>query len=293
MSSRAERVYPRDCSFLLTIPIRREDFLDDIRTADKDFLIPYRGTGRSEEAEWLEYRSTASEVEAFLGELRRQGVGVVPRATLHDWKRAQETSKVIVLFAHWRNGLVRLGEVRWAEFEALRTAAASEDGVVERMRRIAVETSGDRAKAVEQINLLLVHGQLGRHPWFGQEVNQKRASPEHWVYMNRRFLEAALPGVFGRSTSVEFAEGFVGIDQVSANVLADYRGVFDLSVCNSILLGELINTNAVHCLPVATRLPATVAFRLIFYRALFELLREGRPYVPTIVDLRRRLVEGL
>ena len=293
MSSRAERVYPRECSFLVTIPLRLDEFLDDIRRADKDFLGPFRGTGRSPDAEWLDYRPTASEVQVFLSELERQGVSVAPRATLDDWKRAQQTSKVIILFAHWRNGLIRMEEVRWREFDALTTEPANSDSAVEQMRRIAEKTSGDRAEAVKQINRLLVYGQLGRHPWFGLEVNQLRASDEHCVYMNRRFLEAALPGMFGRHTSVEFAEGFVSIDRVASSVLRDYRGVFDLSVCSSVLLGELIHLNAEHCQPVAARLPATVAFRIIFYRALFELLKEGRPYIPTIVDLRRRLVEGL
>jgi hypothetical protein len=294
MSWSAEKVYPCDCTFLLTIPTNRDEFCADLRDKEKDFLhAHYRDSRLSDDAKWRTYKPTADDMNALIHWLRRKNVRVIARATLADWRRAQEISKVIILFAHWRSGIIRPEEVRWTELDTSVLQSRTEDAVVECVRRTVVEAKGDQAKVVKGLNHILLNGQLGPHPWFGKGLNQIPASPEHRAYINRKFLDEALPNAFGRNTCVEFADGLTGIETIASNAMRSFNGVFDLSVCNSILLGELIKGYASDCLTAATRLPAMVDFRIIFYRALFKLLKQGRHYVSTLKELRERLVQCL
>ncbi len=287
MNSSAEKVYPRDCAFLLAIPTDRERFAMDLHDPAKDFLQGhFRDSALSDEAKWHAYEPTADDLNSLMQFLRRKKVRVIANATLADWRQTQEVVKVIVLFAHWRSGLIHDREVRWGDFELLQMGQHPENGILGRLREITEQASGDHAAIVKRLNQILLEGQLGPHPWFGQGLNQRPASAEHRVFINRKLLEAALPAVFGRSTSVEFNDGLIDIETIAGFASARFTGVIDLSVCNSVLLGELIKDRAPHCLAVSTRLPARVDFRLVFYRALFDLLGSGRPYVSSLEELR-------
>ena len=290
----AEKIYPDDCAFLLAIPTDREGFAKDLHDPAKDFLqAHFRDSALSDEAKWRTYEPTAEDLNSLLRFLGRKKVRVMANATVADWQRTQEVAKVVILFAHWRSGTIRDAEVQWSKINLLELGSKTENGILGRVRQILKEARGDQATLVTKLNQMLLEGQLGPHPWFGKGLNQRAASPEHRLFINRKFLDEALPGVFGRNTSVEFSDGLISIETIASCALPSFTGVIDLSVCNSILLGELIKCYAPRCLTVSTRLPARVDFRIIFYRALFDLLAQGRPYVSTLEDLRRRLARLL
>ncbi len=293
MSPRDERVWPRDCAFLISIPTTKSQFLEDLARTDKDFVrLHYSDVDISEETKWLAYKPTADDVEKLLVGLEKRNVNVVRGATLADWVIAQGTAKVIVLFTHWRSGLVRFDDVRWERLDKANSeqnkCGASE--IVRLVVDLFRTNTGDRSKIVERLNDVLLNEQLGEHPWFGTGPNQLAASTEHRVHANRAFLDEAFPGAFGRSTSVELADGLVEVDCIADGVPRTFTGVLDLSVCSSVLLAEMIKARARNCLVVAPKLPALVSFRTVFYRGLFKLLGRGRPYVPAMEELRRRML---
>jgi hypothetical protein len=294
MHQSAEKIFPRDCAFLLTLPTGRDEFFTDFRDPLHDFLrSQYANSPLSAEEAWNVYKPVAAGLLSLLQFLEAKGVRVVPRSTFAEWIALQESHKVVVLFAHWRNGLIRQGDVQWPVIDAIARDGNDANPIKEKVRSIAVDFLQDRKSFVASLNRLLLDGQLGDHPWFGRGANQVPASPEHRLFMNREFLDKALPGIFGENASVEFADGLVGIEAIARNASPSFRGIFDLSVCNSILLGELIKSHAPRCLVVATKIPALVGFQIAFYRALFEFLVSGRPYISAFEELLSRILVDL
>jgi hypothetical protein len=113
------------------------------------------------------------------------------------------------------------------------------------------------------------------------------------MFLRRKILERGMPGILSNGASVEFRDGLVMIETLAKSVDVDYAGMLDLSVCNSILLGELIKLRAPNCLVAATELPALVDFRFMLYRSLFQLLKHGAPYLETLTRLREELVRSI
>lgn len=286
-----KRVYPKDCSVLMTLPVTREDFFSDLQNGRKDFLRSQNfDSAYSNQEKWDGFKKRAADdVLKMIDCLREQGVNVILRATLKDLVAVQRKSKVIVLFAHWRSGLaLREEDIRWEKIGDVSMLPA-----LSPVRRLleASSTAALRKKITRRLNEILPTEALCSHPWFGQGPNQRPATEEHRVYLNRKFLDKQFPGVFGPNTSVEFADGLAPIEMVAGSFARTFQGIVDLSVCNSILLGELIRTQSPKCLIVATRLPADAPFRAIFYRFLFKGLRGGRPYIPVVDELRSSIKE--
>jgi hypothetical protein len=91
---------------------------------------------------------------------------------------------------------------------------------------------------------------------------------------------------------VEFTSGLVPVETVAASVHGEYNGVFDLSVCTSVMLAEMIKEIAPDCLVAAVDLPSIVDFRVEFYRGLFKMLR-GKPFLTTAAELREAILQDL
>lgn len=278
------RIYPKNCSVLVAIPVTREDFFSDLQNERKDFVraLYLHSTACCEE-KWRSFKQTADDVASLMNLLRKQGVNVISRATINELVAAQRKSKVIVLFAHWRSGELRAEDILWDRIGDVSMLPPL--GPV----RPLLEAScviARRKNITQRLNEVLRTQALCSHPWFGEGPNQKPASEEHRVYLNRKVLDKQFPGVFGPNASVEFADGLVPIDVVANSFSNSFKEILDLSVCNSILLGELVKIQSPNCLVVATRLPASVTYQTIFYQSLFKGLTGGQPYIQTIDELR-------
>lgn len=282
-----KRVYPQDCSFLVTIPVTREEFFSDLGDERKDFVRNLRlRFRRSDEETWALFEPAATHVAELMDFLRKQGVNVVSRARLNDLVAAQQAGHVIVLFAHWRTGELRADDIRWDQIG--NTSVLPSLNPIRPLLEAAA-MAVDKKSSTGKLNEVLRTQALCMHAWFGEGPNQKQATEEHRVYLNRKVLDEQFPGIFGPSASIELADGLASLDAV-ANCFTDrFQEILDLSVCNSILLGELVKMRSPRCLVVATRLPASVIYRAVFYRSLFKALHRGRPYIPTMEKLRAKI----
>jgi hypothetical protein len=84
------------------------------------------------------------------------------------------------------------------------------------------------------------------------------------------------PQAFCGGPGVEFWGGFEDIATITAQVPSSYKGVFDLTVCNSLLLAESLHLRAPRCLVLATSDRTYPETRLPIYLALLRLLATGR-----------------
>jgi hypothetical protein len=286
-------VYPADCAFAVTVPTTQREFVSDLHDERKDFVRGFfADSPLADEDKWRLYQPRANAMNRLLARLQQQRVTVVRRATLADWRDVQRTTAVAILFSHWRSGLLHAGDICWTTLRRLMTGIPRVGDTPE--SRIAAASDGeheaDEAQIVDRLNHILLTRTLGEHPWLTSRPEIIAASAEHRVYMNRRFLAQSFPGAFRGDTSVEFADGLRCLDDVAAVTEPGFTGVIDLSVCNSVLLAEMIKQRAPRCLVVTTQTPAVMEYRVTFYGAVFERLRKGRPYIATLTELRRRLI---
>jgi len=91
-------IKPRDCILAFGIPTSRDDFMKDRESEDKDFAKTITGNWRQYETMIM---SVLQEVELVVKEL---GVKVIHKLTLGGFGELfrENTTKIIVLFAHWK-----------------------------------------------------------------------------------------------------------------------------------------------------------------------------------------------
>ncbi len=204
--------------------------------------------------------------------------------------------KVTVLFAHWRSSEFYEEDVNWETLsERFRNWGSwgSEIGLNGVANNLLIhDFPEDKIAVLADLNRAVSQA----YPFESRQKEPRiRLAPtrEHQMYYRRKALDARLPGCFRNGASVEFANGLMMIEAFAAALTSTYVSLIDLSVCNSILLGEMIKARAPNCLAIGTELPAIVEFRLMFYECLFGLLRDGRSYLDTATKLRQELVRSL
>jgi hypothetical protein len=105
--------------------------------------------------------------------------------------------------------------------------------------------------------------------------------------LSRVALEHALPGL-RHAGAIELADRMHTAAEVVQATPYDYPGVIDLSVCNSILLAELLKRARRPALIASGEFRASLAFRMVRYRVLVEHLHRRRArYTDVLQQLGR------
>jgi hypothetical protein len=106
----------------------------------------------------------------------------------------------------------------------------------------------------------------------------------------REAITSRIPGAFCGGAAVEFSDGFKEIAAITDQVPTSFMGVFDLTICNSLLLAESLHQRCPHCLVIATSDVTFPDTRLPFYLATIRLLsRRPTSYEDTVETLKREL----
>jgi hypothetical protein len=71
-------------------------------------------------------------------------------------------------------------------------------------------------------------------------------SPDYYAYWNRMALDREFSEEIWPGNRAEFADGLYTIDAVVSAVPAAYKGILDLTMCNSLFLGEQLK-RLCHC----------------------------------------------
>ncbi|HVG19062.1 MAG TPA: hypothetical protein VNI02_08405 [Blastocatellia bacterium] len=295
-------VGPHNCALAFTIPLTEEDFLHDLnRGAEKDFIKRYAQENGAirKELLWKYYKPQADLALEIADEVKHLGVKTAFNLKLSELKAFIAGSDIVALVAHWRpptftaDDLVDpaslMGKIKESKNEAaelLRARASPEfNGLLIAPRP---DEGALAASLLCELNRVLAEERL--HP-------ECRRSPplyrhEYLLQLNREALEEAFPGEFRGGSRVEFFDRLCSMNDVAEQISPEYRGLLDLTICNSILLGEAIKRKRRHCTVVANQNPATFDFRLIFYKHVIkELERQNNRYLDVVVNLRKRLTK--
>jgi hypothetical protein len=266
-------ISPRECALLFGVPLTWESFrrkLDGPR--DGNFAEGFRA--KRAELSWMGYEPLARRLSETAQEAESLGVRVFREMSLSDIPQACQY-EVVTIISHWRSAqfkpadIVNPAEILHA-FQLVDCAQpppSDPDGLARWLNAHFLSFLPDN------------DGSLGAAIRFQSALVEKRAS-----------ITSGVPRAFRGGAGVEFSDGFKEISAITAHVPDSFVGVFDLTICNSLLLAESLHHRYPHCLVIATSDLTFPDTRLPFYLATIRLLsKRPAPYEDTFETLKREL----
>jgi hypothetical protein len=275
-------VTPRDCALLLAIPLDLAAFTQAYLDPARDFCRQFAaGTAQvAPRTVWaLMFEPAARLVERTARTVERHGVTVVRAARLPDWAAALAAFRVVTLVAHWR--FVPITEPDVNDVVALCRYASERASELARVVDDTVRSAApDRAGIARALDTLCAPA-ARRYQAVDRRGNPHDRSP------SRAWLEYHVPGL-RHAPAIELADQMHTVADIVHATPDRYPGVIDLTVCNSILLAEVLKRTRRPMLIASGEFRAQLAFRLIRYRVVIEQLhrRPGR-YTELLQELAR------
>lgn len=266
-------ISPRECALLFGVPLTQESFRRKLKgPRDGNFAEGFRATRT--DLSWMGYEALARRLSATAQEAEALGVRVFREMTLSDIAEACQYEAVTII-SHWRCAQFKPADI------VDPAQIAREFHVADCCQPISSE-SDCLAKWLNThfLSFLPENGEsLGAAIRLQSALIEKRAS-----------ITSRIPGAFCGGAAVEFSCGFREITAITEQVPRSFMGVFDLTICNSLLLAESLHHRCPHCLVIATSDLTFPDFRLPFYLATIRLLsRRPVPYEDAVETLKREL----
>lgn len=289
-------ITPADCALAVALPLRLKEFARDAGSPDMDFVrTVVTGSGRSVAAAWHELYEP--KVVALYGRIaeRAQAVGVtvcagVTAASLHE---LLEQFHVVSLLAHSRLAPVRPDDV--VVPAAIRDAIDAGAGLVTAHLRDGLANqrwAGDEATLRAQIAAALDAALEPSRVWSASTARTE-AAHRPTRFLHRVMLEDAFEGALRRAPLLELRDGLRTMDELMAAIPVRFDGVLDLSVCNSIALGESIKRRRPDCLVVENTFLARADLRLVRYGLVVsQLARQPARYTEALTEVTRAVLEA-
>jgi hypothetical protein len=117
---------------------------------------------------------------------------------------------------------------------------------------------------------------------------------EYALVARRRLLQELLPAATAGGPAVEFSSGFEPLSNIVAGLSADCTCLFDLTICNSVLLGEEIRRKCRRAVVMMNADAAAPDVRLAVYRQIIRVMGKRHwSYQQAAMRLRAYLMEGV
>ncbi|HKV91283.1 MAG TPA: hypothetical protein VJW20_01910 [Candidatus Angelobacter sp.] len=289
--------YPRDCALLIAVPVTREKFLADLEPGhDGDFIQAFcRKQRLGPDGLWSAYEPVASLTLDVGSEAHRRGVTVMYDATLSEFAERIPRAKVITLVAHWRSA--------WFREREFKNAGNLKDCQLQQLEQAThVSWLLPAAELARRLNDFLLEGMepAAKDALMAQAQSSEEPDGEtRWgaltrgiraIHQKRLALEKLAPGFFNGGSAVEFADRMCSVEEVVRAVPADFSGVMDLTICNSILLGEEIRRKCAHAVVMMNAAEASLDFRMALYRQIIRTLaKTPQSFTEAGLQTRKRL----
>lgn len=268
---------PRDCVLLIAAPLDRDRFFADLERRDKEFARNFQRqfAALNDAALWRAYEpyaSVAKEVGTRVSEL---GVRVIENVTLADFRDSLTAYEVTTLVGHWRSA-------RFREDDIVNAAAV----------RAYIQNHGVGCEGPEWDCLNQLLDSIST-----EDEGNPRGSPGYAVEQQyawqqaRSQIEKDLAGAVRGGAAVEFGDGFHGIHEIVDGIPAEYAGTLDLTVCQSVMLGEEVKRKCRRSLVLTSAGPTTMDYRFALYGQVIEVLAvRPLPFEDATVAVRKSLI---
>ncbi len=280
---------PHECALAIAIPLNRDNFLAGLDSGiNKDFAksLARRNSALTEDALWeTVYAHTAKTVTSVAQAVAEQGVTVINNATLNNVQELFQRFQVITLVAHWRsssfypsdfidpNQLITVLKQPSTPLEHELVRALPEKWI----HNIYVgEDNADNThslpkKLADYFNNILKSSTLYSDPVQNQMYKIAGYDTDYHKYLNRLVIDNIFQGIVSPGNRIEFFNQFNSTEEVVKAIPENYDGLLDFTVCNSILIGNVIKRQR-QCIVLVNKKPATTELRMVLYKGTIELL---------------------
>jgi hypothetical protein len=296
---------PRDCAIAVAIPLTFDQFCTELSEwPDKDFAHSFIRSYPKQSAAnvWsAALDSIAGRVLDILREVSELGVYVHWNTKLDDLCRLFAEYRVVTVLTHWRPGWVFPNHVMDARRLADKVAeGTSRVGVLLR-EQLAQDWADSKTTEIEEkaygirfsraANQLLKIGNFGPSgcpPSWHQSLNSS-----YRVHANRVVLDQEFPSELVPGNRAQFFDGMRSAKELASIVPRNFRGVFDLTVCNSVMVAEEVKRHGrVTCL--ANEREVDLTLRTEIYRQAIQVISEFPcEYSEAVRDVRVAMVDQL
>ncbi len=276
-----------DCALLLAIPLNRAEY-DTAWQRGTDFLQAYGAACDVTDPDrlWRIYEHYAGLCSAAVDVAEAYGVAVFRGATLKALADATGRFATVTIVAHSREPGIETRDI--AAFDRLHASLqeiAAALGVTPPLIRV-----DEPARLAAWLDTALGSRESGSP----ERVADTRAAAwrahrqqERWL--RRRAIEQLCPGGLSGGPAVELEDGLWPVPAIDAALPLQFQ-TLDLTVCDSVLLADVLRARRTDGIILANAHPTTPDFRLALYRETVRLMvRHGSSYHEAGIRLRRSL----
>lgn len=296
-------IKPKDCALVLTIPLSRETFLNELSMQRKDFLqqIASKYHKLNDIFLWEEiYRPMVATVMSVTQTVMKNGVTVVQNASLADFSDLFRDFRVVTLVAHWRSSDFYPRDFS-NPLKTLNALQNPQTPLEERVSRLFFESWTDLKKSIENTNeihlanlLSIVFNKIINKDELynfhdSSEASEITYDKHQLMYLNRHSIDTCSFDGLHFGNRIEFFDKSYSIEEVAATVPEDYDGVLDFIVCNSVIIGNEIKRHR-KCVVIINKEQTGIVFRMLLYKGIVKLLKHtNTSYIRASTALRMKL----
>lgn len=280
---------PYECALALAIPLNCDDFLAGLKSdINKDFAksLARKNSALTESALWeTHYDYTAETVKSVAQAVAAKGVTVVTNATFKNLQELFQQFPVVTLVAHWRSSkfyasdfiaptqLIKALEQPSTPL-AQQLASALPDKWLQHIQ--AIECNVDATHTLPKIladdfNNILKSSKLYPDPVPNQMCQIAPYDDDYHQYLNRLVIDDTFTDIISPGNRIEFFDRFHSIEEVVRAIPKNYDGLLDFTVCNSVLIANVIKRQR-RCIVLVNKKEANPDFRMVIYKGMIELL---------------------
>jgi hypothetical protein len=280
---------PHQCALALAIPLNRSEFSKNLDLGvNKDFIksIARRNSALTEDALWeMVYAHTVKTVKSIAQAASARGVTVITNATLSDVRELFQQFRVVTLVAHWRsarfyptdflnpNQLIKdlvQPSTPWVEafvnslpqnwISTLRKLEAHDNSTITLSKTLAKE-----------FNDILESCKLHPDLELNQTFQVNTYDNDYRKYLNRLAIDNIFKDCIAPGNLIEFFDQLHSIEDFITSIPKNYTGLIDFTVCNSVLIGNVLKRQR-QCIVIVNKELATLEFRMVIYKGIIEVL---------------------
>ena len=291
---------PHDCGLALALPMDIAAIETALAGGAYADYVGRAASARSAMRIWedLGFQRVAAMAGKLAQDARHLGVTVIEGASLRDVRQLFATCPVVTIVAHWRGPEIDAADVRLdpalvaerVETDPSPTArllrTGLPDGWSARVRKEHAP-SEQKSRLAELIDRRLRLGPALVAPPEGVAWHMDATTLRHF---NRTALDAWWPEAFAAGNRLELADGLHAPEAVAACVDGDWKGIADLSNCQSAQLIDGIKLRRDDRVVISNEHEANPISRMALLRTVYDLLGSGaRNYV----EVRKALASAL
>jgi len=276
-----------ECALLLAIPLSRAEY-DAAWRRGTDFLSAYAAACGVADPDllWKKYEPYAELCRAAVEDAKAYGVAVRHGATLDAFADAVGRFATVTIVAHSREPEIEVHDI--VAFASLRSSLPR---VAAALGVTAPANGIDGPTHLAQWLDAALGPRDGDLPdgTADTSVAAWRAHHQRQRWIRRQMVEELCPGSLTGGPAVELDGRLWPLTTIDAKLPIEIR-TLDLTVCDSVLLADVLRARRTGGIILANAYPTTPDFRLALYRETIRLMmRRGIPYHEAALTLRRSL----